>query len=412
MVNTKVIAITAIAVVVIAVVTGVITLQTRTTQPTATITQTITQAVTQTVTQTVTRTVTQPPQTVTVTVTTTLTPTTPSTPSIRGLTLNGAGATFPYPQIMEWIKKFYNRTGASINYQPVGSGAGLSQFFQNVTDFACSDPPLKRSEWEKYRGNVMQIPFIVGAVVVVYNIPELPTGYNLKLSGEVIAKIYKGEIRFWDDDAIKMLNPDVANRLPRKEIIGVYRSDSSGTTEVFTTYLNKAAPNIWGKGLVGKTVDWPIAKVGRGIGGSGNPGVTQAVQATPYSIGYVEWSFAITNKLQIAMVSNRDGNYLLPSEASLKNALRMINLPKSPLDDFSHTLEEVIYAPGPDTYPITSPSYIIMWRTYTAKEKALTLSEFLKWLATDGYRDVVPGYVAPPEEVIKLLTTASDILRQ
>ncbi|MEM2206436.1 MAG: phosphate ABC transporter substrate-binding protein PstS [Sulfolobales archaeon] len=335
---------------------------------------------------------------------------TTTSPTLRGLTLNGAGATFPYPQIVEWVRGFYNRSGISINYQPVGSGAGLSQFLQNVTDFACSDPPLKRGDWEKYRGTVMQVPWVVGAVVIVYNIPEVPANYNLRLTGEVIAKIYRGDIRFWDDEEIKKLNTEIADRLPHKEIVAVYRSDSSGTTEVFTTFLYKSAPNVWDSKLVGKNIEWPVSKVGRGVGGQGNQGVTQVVQTTPYSIGYVEWSFAITNKLQVAAVKNREGNYVLPSENALKEALRNINLPKSPLDDFSRTLEETIYAGGPNSYPITSPSYIILWRSYQSNNKALAMSEFLKWVATEGYKNVVPGYVAPPSEVINLLLKAAEIL--
>lgn len=335
---------------------------------------------------------------------------TTTSPNLKGVTLNGAGATFPYPQIVEWIRGFYNRSGVSINYQPVGSGAGLSQFFQNVTDFACSDPPLKKSDWEKYRGTVMQIPWVVGAVVIVYNVPEIPSNYNLRLTGEVIAKIYKGDIRFWDDEEIKKLNTEIADRLPHKEIVAAYRSDSSGTTEVFTTFLYKSAPNVWDSKLVGKTIEWPVSKVGRGVGGQGNQGVTQVVQTTPYSIGYVEWSFAITNKLQVATVKNKEGNYVLPSENSLRGALSNINLPKSPLDDFSHTLEEVIYAGGSNSYPITSPSYIMLWKNYQSRDKALAISEFLKWVATDGYKNVVPGYVAPPSEVINLLLKAAETL--
>ncbi|MEM2575908.1 MAG: phosphate ABC transporter substrate-binding protein PstS [Sulfolobales archaeon] len=334
-----------------------------------------------------------------------------NTPNLRGLMLNGAGATFPYPQIVEWTKRFYNKTGVSVNYQPIGSGAGLSQFFQNVTDFACIDPPLKKSDWIKYEGTVMQIPWVMGAVVVVYNIPEiLPAGYNLKLTADLIAKIYRGDIKFWNDDEIKRLNSDLADKLPHKEIIAVYRSDSSGTTEVFTTFLYKASPNLWSKDLVGKTVEWPVVKVGRGVGGQGNPGVTQVIQTTPYSIGYVEWSFAITNNLQMAAIKNRDGNYVLPSETTLKEALKNVNIPTSPLDDFSHTLEEVVYVPGVNSYPITSPSYIILWRQYQVGDKAVAMSEFLKWVATEGYKNVVAGYVAPPEEVIKLLLKATELL--
>lgn len=333
-----------------------------------------------------------------------------ATTALKGVILSGAGATFPYPQIIEWINRFTNKTGVIINYQPVGSGAGLTQFFQNVTDFACSDPPLKRSDWMKYEGRVLQVPWIIGAVVVVYNLPELPSNYNLRLTGEVIAKIYKGEIETWNDSLIKKLNPEVADKLPNQRIIVVYRSDSSGTTEVFTTFLHKSAPDLWGRELVGKVVDWPVTKVGRGVGGYGNPGVTQVILTTPYSIGYVEWGFAIANRLQVAAIANRDGRFILPSDVSLAEALRNIKLPNSPLDDFSSTLDEVIYAPGEGAYPITSPSYIILWRTYQSREKAVALSEFLRWVANEGRNYIIPGYIFPPTEVVNLMLKASEIL--
>jgi phosphate transport system substrate-binding protein len=323
------------------------------------------------------------------------------------ITLQGAGATFVYPQIAEWIKLFSSSHGIQVNYQSVGSGAGLSMFFQNTTDFACSDPPLSKDTWEKHRGNVLQVPWLAGAVVVVYNIPELPKNINLKLDGVALAKIYKGEIVYWSDPYIKSLNPDLMDRLPDKEIIPVYRTDSSGTTELFTTFLYKSSNGIWPKELVGKTVNWPIT--GRGIGGKGNEGVTQATIQTSYSIGYVEWSYAIANNLSIAMIKNAEGLFVQPSERSIMSALENVRLPPSPLDDFSNIIYEVIYASGSESYPIAAVTHIVLWRRYDGL-KALALKEFLTWIANEGYEHIVPGYIAPPQSFRKLLIEAANTI--
>ncbi|MEM0505662.1 MAG: phosphate ABC transporter substrate-binding protein PstS [Thermosphaera sp.] len=327
--------------------------------------------------------------------------------------LTGAGATFQYPQIAEWASRFQRVAGIEVNYQSVGTGAGQRMFLQDkVVDFAASDPPLSRSQWEQYENQVMQIPWMMGAVVVVYNVPEIPSDARLNLTGEILAKIYKGEIEYWNDPAIVEVNPAAAGRLPAKQIIAVHRSDSSGTTEVFTTFLNKAAPSIWGGEMVGKQVNWPVDSTGRGIGGKGNEGVTQAVIQTQYSIGYVEWSYAISNNLPAAALRNPAGRFVAPSEASIRAAAAGISLPESPLDDFSHVLAQVVYSSNPDSYPISTFGFVFVWTSYQPQEKALALSQFLKWVARDGYNYMVAGYVAPPEPVKNLLLNASSILTQ
>ncbi|MCS7111504.1 MAG: phosphate ABC transporter substrate-binding protein PstS [Ignisphaera sp.] len=326
--------------------------------------------------------------------------------------ITGAGATFPYPQIAHWVKLFQSVSGVEITYQSVGSGAGQRMFLSDrVVDFGCSDPPLTKSQYEQFKDQVMQIPWLMGAVVVVYNVPEIPGGYSLRLSGEVIARIFKGEIEYWDDKSIKELNPEVADKLPHQPIIAVHRSDSSGTTEVFTTYLHKSSPQVWPKELVGKQVNWPVDQTGRGVGGKGNEGVTAVVVQTRYSIGYVEWSYAIENKLSMAAVKNAAGKYVLPSHTSIASAAR-ITLPASPLDDFSHTFAEVIHPPNEDAYPISSFTYIFVRRSYDDRLKALAISEFLKWVVYEGYKNVIPGYVAPPEQVVSLLLQAASILEK
>uniref|UniRef100_A0A7C2ZP40 Phosphate-binding protein n=1 Tax=Ignisphaera aggregans TaxID=334771 RepID=A0A7C2ZP40_9CREN len=330
--------------------------------------------------------------------------------SNKGVILQGAGASFVYPQIVEWASRFQNRYGIQINYQSVGSGAGQSMFFQKVVDFACSDPPLSKETWSKYNGSVLQIPWLFGAVVIVYNIPELPNNTVLKLDAVAIARIYRGDIVYWDDEYIKNLNPDLASMLPHKEIIVVYRSDSSGTTQLFTTFLYKASGGVWPRELVGKSISWPVEASGRGVGGKGNEGVTQIVIQTPYSIGYVEWSYAIKNNLSIAAIKNAADNFILPSKESLQAALENAEIPASPLDDFSGILDSIIYAPGKDGYPIAGPTHIILWREYEDPNKAEAIKLFLRWIAEEGYDYVLEGYVAPPESVRELLIEAADLV--
>jgi phosphate transport system substrate-binding protein len=334
----------------------------------------------------------------------------PSPATLEGVVLQGAGATFPYPQISEWARRFQEKYGVQIVYQSVGSGAGLSMFLQKAVDFACSDPPLPRDMWSRYQGSVIQVPWLFGPVVVVYNIPELPSDYSLKLDGVALARIYKGEIVYWNDPYIRELNPEVADLLPNKEIIVVYRSDSSGTSKIFTTYLYKASNGEWPRELVGMSPNWPVVATGRGVGGKGNEGVTNVVTQTPYSIGYVEWSYAIRNELKIAKVRNAAGNFVLPTTETLQEALKNANIPTSPLDDFSGILDSVVYAPGEKSYPILGPSHILIWRQQEDPMKAEALKLFLNWVAEEGYNYIVEGYVAPPESVRLLLKRAAELI--
>ncbi|MEM0004881.1 MAG: phosphate ABC transporter substrate-binding protein PstS [Desulfurococcaceae archaeon] len=341
---------------------------------------------------------------------TTPTTATPATSEIRGLILQGAGASFPYPQISEWARRFQDKYGIQVVYQSVGSGAGQSMFLQKTVDFAGSDPPLSRDMWIQYKESIIQVPWLFGPVVIVYNIPELPGNYSLKLDGIAVARIYKGEITYWNDPYIKELNLEVADKLPNKEIIAVHRSDASGTTEIFTTFLYKASIGVWPSELVGKSINWPVDATGRGVGGKGNEGVTSAVVQTQYSIGYVEWSYAIKNNLRVASIKNAAGNFVLPTIETLQDALKKANIPSSPLDDFSGILDSVIYAPGEKSYPILGPSHILIWRVQDDPKKAEGLKLFLKWVAEEGYNYIVEGYIAPPENVRQLLLKATELI--
>lgn len=327
--------------------------------------------------------------------------------------LRGAGATFPYPQYDRWFSEFMRENpGVVVEYQAVGSGAGQEQFFKGIIDFCGSDPPLSRERWEEYRGRVLQLPVILGAIVVSYNVPELPGDKPLNLSGRVLALIYLGEIEYWDDPRILELNPGFQGLLPHARIIAVHRSDSSGTTQVFTYFLRKAAPDLWGRELVGKAIDWPVDRAGRGIGGKGNPGVAAALKSTQYSVGYLELSYALAEDLPVAAIMNRDGVFVEPTAEAVQEAAKSAVelLPSSPDGDFSGELDALVYAPGAESYPITTFSHIIVWKSYTDPRRADAVAELLEWIALKGADHIVEGYVAVPPEVRGLILKAAGMV--
>ncbi|MEM4594023.1 MAG: phosphate ABC transporter substrate-binding protein PstS [Zestosphaera sp.] len=342
--------------------------------------------------------------------TTATSPTT--TPSWGSVTISGAGASFLAPQMIEWSRILAETKGLRVEYQSVGSGAGRDMFFNKVVHFAGSDPPLSRKLYEQYSGKVLQLPVVVGSVAITYNIPEIPDNKSICLSSHVIALIYKGDITYWDDERILNLNPDLRGVLPHKEIVAVHRSDSSGTTAVFTTYLNKASPEIWVSELVGFSIDWPVDATGRGVGGKGNEGVTQVVKTTPYSIGYVELSYAVTQRLRVAAVRNSEGVCVKPTSQTVLNAVRSsaTRLPQSPLDDWSDVLLQMLNPPGEDSYPIVSFSYIFVYKAYPDKVVVEALRGFIRWVNTEGQEHMVPGYLPIPEEVRSINLKALDLL--
>jgi phosphate transport system substrate-binding protein len=350
--------------------------------------------------------------------TTTLTTTSPATRVTTTLSgvVNGAGATFLNPQMQAWASKFYELTGGRIqvNYQSIGSGAGQAKFREGVLDFAGSDPPLKSDIYNEFKakGGIIQFPVIIGTIVIVYNIPGVESG-KLRLTGEVVAKIYLGEISYWDDPAIKALNPDL--NLPHEKIIAVHRSDGSGTTRVFTAYLSKVS-EAW-KSKVGSdfTVSWPVDELGNGVGAKGNEGVAAAVKQNPYSIGYVETAYAYSTGLAIALIRNRDGNYVLPTKEAVASAAEALVkvLPKAD-EDWSHIFpDQTVDPPGKESYPITSFSFVILRQVYDDPVKAAILKEFFEWVLTEGQRpeNIVEGYDPLPPEVAAIGLDGLKLLR-
>lgn len=331
-------------------------------------------------------------------------------------TINGAGASFLNPQMQAWASKFYELTKGrvKVNYQSIGSGAGQANFKEGLIDFAGSDPPLKKEIYDEFqgKGGIIQFPVIIGTIVVVYNIPNIET-QKLRLTGEVIAKIYLGEIVYWDDPLIKELNPDL--NLPHEKIIAVHRSDGSGTTRVFTAYLSKIY-KPW-KEKVGSdfTVQWPVDQLGNGVGAKGNEGVAAAVQQNLYSIGYVETAYAYGSGLKIALIRNRNGQYVIPTEETVKSSLIELTkiLPKAHEDWSKIFPDETVDPPGLKSYPIVSFSFIILRQDYDDEIKVALLREFFTWVLTEGQKkeNIVPGYDPLPPEVAQIGLEGLKLLR-
>jgi len=287
--------------------------------------------------------------------------------------LNAAGATFPAPLYTKWFTEYRARTGVAINYQAIGSGGGIKNLQEMTVDFGATDGPMSDGELEGARGGrVLHIPTILGAVTVTYNVPGVGTG--LRLTPEVLAAIFNGTLRNWDDARIRQLNP--AARLPHRGIIVAHRSDGSGTTYIFTDFLSSASP-MWRRTIgTGKAVSWPI-----GLGGRGNEGVAGLVKQTPGAIGYVELAYANQNHLPVAAIRNRAGNFVMPTLESTTAAAAGIQLPAN-----SDLRLSIVNGAGADAYPISSFTWIIVYQSMRDRGKARQIADFLTWAVHDGQR--------------------------
>ncbi|HEY6089744.1 MAG TPA: phosphate ABC transporter substrate-binding protein PstS [Gemmatimonadaceae bacterium] len=291
--------------------------------------------------------------------------------SAQSVDLTGAGATFPYPIYSKWFNDYAAKTGVKINYQSIGSGGGIRQLSEQTVDFGASDSPMSNDELAKAKGGpVLHFPTVMGAVVVTYNVPGLKRPLNL--SGDVIADIFSGKITKWNDARIVAQNRGVA--LPNSDILVVHRSDGSGTTYIFSDYLSSVSPS-WSSTLgKGKEIKWPV-----GLGGKGNEGVAGNVKQTSGSIGYVELAYAKQNKLAYANVRNAAGRYITPSIASVTAAAAGMKLPKN--TDYRVSIAN---APGKDSYPISSLTWILLYQNQPDKVKGTKLLNFLRWAYKDG----------------------------
>jgi phosphate transport system substrate-binding protein len=294
------------------------------------------------------------------------------------LLINGAGATFPFPLYSKWFSE-YNKLFPNLkfNYQSIGSGGGIKQITEKTVDFGASDAPLSDEELAKAPG-LLNLPTVLGSVVVAYNLPGIPA---LNISGPALAGIFLGTISKWNDPAIVKDNPGV--KLPNTAIAVASRSDGSGTNYVFTDYLAKVSPDFKAKVGVGKSVKWPT-----GLGGKGNEGVTGLVKATPGAIGYLELAYAIQNQLTVAAVQNAEGAFVKPTIEATSAAAVGVQVP----DDFRVSITN---SPGKGAYPIASFTYLLVYKDQTNKEKGPAVIDFLKWAVTDGEKFAAPLYYAP-----------------
>ncbi len=285
-------------------------------------------------------------------------------------TITGAGSTFAFPAIAKWTPIYKHLHGININYQPIGSGAGISQYKAGTVDFGATDAPLSNSEMKRMPGPTLHIPIVAGAEVLSYNLPGV--GAGLRLTGPIIADIFLGKIKSWNDPRIRKLNPYM--KLPNLSIQVMHRSDASGTTFIFTHYLSAVSP-AWARQVgAGKSVSWPV-----GQGGPGNPGVTNLIRHAPGGIGYIELAYALQNHLPYGPIENRSGNFVLPTTANNQAAL---STGVARMEKDIRSL--VVNAPGINSYPIVGYSYALIAEYPKNKVKARETVNFLRWAVSEG----------------------------
>jgi phosphate transport system substrate-binding protein len=306
--------------------------------------------------------------------------------------LTGAGATFPNPIYTKWFDAYHKKTGVQINYQSIGSGGGIRQFTEGTVDFGATDGPMNESQIQAVNANVLHIPTVLGAVVVTYNLPSLGDT-KLKFDGNALVEIFMGRITKWNDKKIAELNPGV--KLPDQELIVVHRSDGSGTTYVFTDYLNKFSREWKDKVGYATSVNWPV-----GLGGKGNEGVTQQVKQVEGAVGYVELIYAISNKLPYAQIENLAGNYIEPSLETVTAAAAGIKLPED--TDFRVSITN---PPGEQAYPISSFTWLLVKKDNRDVSKAKLIRDFLTWMVTPEAQKMAAAlhYAPLPDPVVSLV---------
>jgi phosphate transport system substrate-binding protein len=330
----------------------------------------------------------------------------------QAITINGAGATFPFPLIDTWRVEYQSvDPSININYQSIGSGGGVRQFTERTVDFGGSDAPLTEEEMQGLPSTPVHIPETIGSVVAAYNIPGIDKG--MKLTGPLLADIFAGKITRWDDQRIVELNAGIP--LPSADILPVHRSDGSGTTFIWTSYLSQVSPE-WNQTIgAGKSVQWTV-----GLGAQGNEGVSNTVLSTPNSIGYVELTYALTTDMDYAYLMNSAGNFVEPTLSSTQAAAQAAIITNGtgttnstsgatislPGGDQSWTHVSLLNAPGADSYPIASFSYLLLYKELSTNidtmEKAQALAQFVNWAITDGQQFASPlHYVPLPDSVVQ-----------
>lgn len=307
----------------------------------------------------------------------------------QALTINGAGASFPYPVYSRWAYKYKNLKGVEINYQSIGSGGGIAQIKAKTVSFGGTDKPLKIDEQKEH--DLLMFPMLIGGIVPVVNVKGVKSG-QLKLTPELLAAVFLNKITSWDDPAIKKVNPKL--NLPRQAITIVHRADGSGTTWLFTHYLSQISPEWKEKIGYGKVVSWPT-----GIGAKGNEGVAANVKRIAGSIGYVEYAYAIKGKLTYAQLQNRAGKFVTPSIESFQSAAAYADWKSAP--GYYLVLTD---QPGDKTWPIVGATFILIHKTQPDPQVGKAMLEYFDWCFKHGDKIAKDlHYVPLPAEVVKMI---------
>ncbi|MGD0989512.1 MAG: phosphate ABC transporter substrate-binding protein PstS [Candidatus Sulfotelmatobacter sp.] len=303
-------------------------------------------------------------------------------------TLNGAGATFPYPMYSKWFSEYHKlHPDIQINYQSIGSGGGIRQVINGTVDFGASDGPMTDDMLKEAKVKILHMPTVLGADVPAYNVPGVSG--EVKFTPEALAGIFLGKITKWNDKALTGANPGV--NLPDRDIIVVHRSDGSGTTYIFTDYLSKVSSEWQSQVGTGTSVKWPV-----GLGGKGNEGVAGSIRQLQGAIGYVELIYAVQNNITYGSVKNAAGNFVKASLESVTAAAA--SAPKMP-DDFRVSITN---APGKDAYPISSFTWLLIPEQSKDPAKGKILADFLNWMVTDGQKMTAALSYAPlPQGVVQ-----------
>jgi phosphate transport system substrate-binding protein len=322
----------------------------------------------------------------------------PQAATSSGGTLTGAGSSFAYTIYSAWAKTYAQKTGVKINYQSVGSGAGIKQLQEEIVDFGASDGPMTDQQIAEAKGGpVLHFPTVLGGVSITYNLPEVKQ--PLKLTGPVIANIYLGKITKWNAPQIASLNPGVS--LPAQDIVVTHRTEGSGTTYIFTDYLSAVSP-AWASGPgKAQVINWPV-----GLGGKGSEGVTGLVKQSPGAIGYVELSYAKQNNLPSALIKNAAGEWVTPTLESVTAAAAGAVATLPPNTDYRIS---IVNAAGKSAYPIASFTWILLYRHMSDATKAKELTDFLRWAYSTGEATADSLDYAPlPQSMIAPLTARLD----
>jgi phosphate transport system substrate-binding protein len=306
--------------------------------------------------------------------------------------ITGAGATFPYPIYAKWAEAYKAKTQIGLNYQSIGSGGGIKQIKAKTVDFGASDMPLEGKDLDA--AGLTQFPAVMGGVVPVYNLPGIAAG-EIKFSGPLLADIFLGKVTKWNDPAIAKLNPGV--KLPSQAITVVHRSDGSGTTFIWTNYLGKVSPEWKDKVGESTSVQWPT-----GIGGKGNEGVAAFVQKSAGAVGYVEYAYALQNKLTFGEMQNKAGKFIKPDSESFQAAAANADWESAP--GFGILLTE---QPGDKSWPVTGATFILMYKSQDKPERAQQVLDFFSWGYKNGDKLAMQlDYVPMPATVVKQIEAA------